>query len=158
MPRDARIHICSCYTKVPVAQLHSCELATNPNPNQCVCAFERVLQVPCTLTFKDTLSGAAPSRRLHLVWLIVGNTETGARTRPGPEAAPDWGLRTRTRTTPTHGPGFRVSASRDSCSAASTVKGAQRALCAPAAPGRRGQSGNLCALVRRLCWLRFNKS
>ena len=150
MPRDARIHICSCYTKVPVAQLHSCELATNPNPNQCVCAFERVLQVPCTLTFKDTLSGAAPSRRLHLVWLIVGNTETGARTRPGPEAEPDWGLRTRTRT-PTHGPGFRVSASRAARRQRSRGRSARCAAAPP--PGAEWQP-----LVRRLCWLRFNKS
>ena len=70
---------------------------------------------------------------------VVGNTETGARTRPGPEAEPDWGLRTRTRTTPTHGPGFRVSASRDSCSAASTVKGGRSAL-RSRAPGARQMS------------------
>eukprot|EP00964_Phaeocystis_antarctica_P086755 scaffold54966_cov60-Phaeocystis_antarctica.AAC.2 len=37
---------------------------------------------------------------------VVGNTETGARTRPGLEAEPDWGLRTRTHGHRHTGPGF----------------------------------------------------
>ena len=131
----ARCAQCSCYTKVPVAQLHSCELATHPNPNQCVCAFERVLQVPCTLTFKDTLSGAAPSRRLHLVRLSATPRPARARAR----------ARRRSRTGDcghAHGhqhtgPGFafRPLVQRG----ASTVKGGRSAL-RSRAPGARQMS------------------
>ena len=120
-------------TCCPTAQLRVGH--TNPNPNQWVCAFERVLQVPCTLTFKDTLSGAAPSRRLHLVRLSATPRPARARAR----------ARRRSRTgdcghahtdTDTRA---RVSRFGLSCSAASTVKGGRSAL-RSRAPGARQMS------------------